>query len=152
MDDKFALSPLELQKEQTMAELRECNEFTRSYGLSLTEYQIRELAERRFEALRNTGRVEFKKGILKKLVAEFCDSPYITQENYEEIMTELQEAFYYFKNESVDSIPDDELISLMKSHFDGYCQGSIEYLTGTTFEELCRRIRGGEGDMYDRPF
>lgn len=152
MDDRFALSPLELQKTQTMAELRECNEFTRSYGLYLTEHQMSELAERRFEALRNTGRVEFKKGVLKKLVAEFCDSPYITQENYEETMTELQEAFYYFKNESMDSISDDELISLMKSHFDGYCQGSIEYLTGTTLDELCRGIRGGEGDLYGRPF
>jgi len=152
MDDKYALSPLEFQKEQTMAELKECNQFSQSYGLSLNDNQIVELAKRRFEALRNTGRVEFKKGILKKLVAEFCDSPYISQENYEETLTELQEAFYYFKNESMDTIPDDELISFMKRHFDGHCQGSIDYLAGTTLEELCRGIRGGDADLYEPLF
>lgn len=141
MEDIFLLGPFYMQKTQTMEELRQCNEFTVNYGLYLSEQQIRDLTERRFEALRNTGRIEFGKGIIKRLIAEFCDSPYITQDNYEETILELQDCFYYFKNESMDRIPDGELISFMKRHFDGYCQGSLEYLSGTTLEELCRRTR-----------
>jgi hypothetical protein len=56
----------------------------------------------------------------------------------------------------MDRIPDDELIGFMKDRFDGVCQGSLEYLSGTTLEELCRNTRYGsdtdETDRYGRPF
>ncbi len=68
------------------------------------------------------------------LVTEFCDSPYIIQANYEDTILELQDSFYYFKNESMDRISDDELIAFMKRYFDGICQGSLEYLSGTSLE------------------
>lgn len=156
MKDDFSLSLLGAQKEQTMAELRECNEITIRYGLYLSEQQILELTERRFAALSETGRVEFGGGILKKLLTAFCDSPYLTKENYEEAILELQDSFYYFKNESMDRISDDELISFMKEKFDGVCQGSLEYLAGTSLEELCRNTRYGHRsdreDRYGRPF
>lgn len=156
MDDKFALDPVSMQKLCMADELRQCNDLTIRYSLFLSEQQVRELTERRFEALRNTGRIEFGQGILKKLVTEFCDSPYLTQENYEDTISELQDSFYYFKNESMDRIPDDELINFMKRHFDGVCQGSLEYLSGTTLEELCRNTRYGyranDSDRYGHPF
>ena len=47
------------------------------------------LINKRFEALKNTGRIEFDEGILKKLIEAFCDSPYIMQNNYEETLEEL---------------------------------------------------------------
>jgi hypothetical protein len=143
MDDMFSLTPVSMQKIQTAKELRECNEFTRRYGLSLSEQQIHGLVEKRFEALKDTGRIEFGKGILKKLIYEFCDSPYIIQENYEDTILELLDSFYYFKNESMDLISDDELMTFMKEHFDTICEGSLEYLNGTTLEELCRNTRYG---------
>jgi hypothetical protein len=143
MDDMFSLTPVSMQKIQTAKELRECNEFTQRYGLSLSEQQIHSLVEKRFEALKDTGRIEFGKGILKKLIYEFCDSPYIIQENYEDTILELLDSFYYFKNESMDLISDDELMTFMKEHFDTICEGSLEYLNGTTLEELCRNTRYG---------
>ena len=143
MDDMFSLTPVSMQKIQTAKELRECNEFTRRYGLSLSEQQIHGLVEKRFEALKDTGRIEFGKGILKKLIYEFCDSSYIIQENYEDTILELLDSFYYFKNESMDLISDDELMTFMKEHFDNICEGSLEYLNGTTLEELCRNTRYG---------
>jgi hypothetical protein len=150
MNDGFALSPVELQKAQTIAELRECNSFTASYGLYLSDKQIQVLTERRIAALKDTGRIEFGQGILKKLVTAFCDSPYLTQQNYEDSIIELQDSFYYFKNESMDQIPDDDLIFYMKRHFDGRCQGSIDYLSSTTLEDLCRNTRYGyETDDID---
>ncbi|NCC69923.1 MAG: hypothetical protein EOM14_17350 [Clostridia bacterium] len=145
-----------MQKMQMADELRQCNDLTIHYGLFFSERQIHDLTERRFEALRNTGRMEFGQGILKKLVTEFCDSPYLTLENYEDTISELQDSFYYFKNESMDRIPDDELIAFMKRHFDGFCQGSLDYLSGTTLEELCRNTRYGyrtnDTDRNGRPF
>ena len=152
MDKRFDMTVVNMQKLQTAAELRECNELTVQFGLSLSEQQIQSLVEKRFEALKNTGRIEFGQGILKKLIIEFCDSPYITQENYEDTILELQDSFYYFKNESNDMISDEELISFMKHHFDGICQGSLEYLSDMTLEGLCRNTRYGyetdDTDMF----
>ena len=88
-----------------------------------------------------TGRIEFGEGVLKKLIRAFSDSPYLWQENYEESLLELQDAFYYFKKESEDYFSDDELISLMKDVFNGVAQGSLDYLIGTTLPELCRLAR-----------
>ncbi|MBP1762633.1 MAG: hypothetical protein H6Q64_2175 [Firmicutes bacterium] len=143
MDEISVFSPVGLQKVKTMAELRECNDISLRYGLSLSEQQMQNLAERHVTALRDTGRIEFGSGILKKLVMQFCNSPFIFQDNYEDTLLELQDAFYYFKNESKDRIPDDELIEFMKQVFDGRAQGSLEYLCNITLEELCRNTRYG---------
>lgn len=142
MSSEFSLDPMRVQMLAAAQELRECNQITAPFGLALTETQMQELLECRFQALRDTGRVEFGEGILKKLAFAFCDSPYIHKGNYAEALTELQDSFYYFKNESMDRIPDDDLIAYMKLVFDGRAQGSIEYLAGTSLEELCRYARG----------
>lgn len=156
MDDMFSLSLQNSQKLQTINELFECNEYTLKFGLILSEQQIQSIAEKRFSALKDTGRIEFGQGILKKLICEFCDSPYIFQDTYEETILELLDSFYYFKNESMDLISDDELITYMKKYFDTVCQGSLEYLTGSSLEDLCRNTRYGyktdDRDMYGRPF
>lgn len=156
MEEMFDLTVSGLNKARFAQELKECNEFTGQFGLSLSGGQIQNLVERRFEALGSTGRVEFGDGITKKLIREFCDSPYIMQENYEETILELQDSFYYFKNESEDRITDDELIAFMRRHFDTTCQGSLEYLSGTTLEDLCRNTRYGyrddDKDIYGHTF
>ena len=43
----------------------------------------------------------------------------------------------------MEQIADDELIEFMKKCFNEECQGSIEYLSGTNLEELCRNTRYG---------
>ena len=151
MYQKDSLALMALQKNQAIAELQDCNYVTSRYGLTLTQTQINNLVEQRFEVLKSTGRIEFGQGILKKLAEAFCDSVYITQENYEEILASLQELFYYFKNESLDELSDDELIDYMRRAFDGPCQGSIDYLGETALEELCRGTRFGsdiDDDVY----
>lgn len=145
MDDKFAMAVGNVQKVQLIQELLHCNDMTLQYGLTLSAQQIQNLVEKRFQALKDTGRIEFGQGVLVKIITEFCDSPYITQDNYEDTIIELQDSFYYFKNESIDLVSDDELISNMKYYFDGVCQGSLECLSGTSLEELCRGIRYERG-------
>ena len=143
MSKNISLVLQDIQKKQAVIELKKCNELTLKYGLTLSNEDINELIENRFKSLKDTGRIEFSEGVLKKIIEAFCDSPYIMQENYKDTLLELQESFYFFKNEAMDQIADDELIEFMKRDFDGKCQGSIEYLSGTSLEELCRGTRYG---------
>lgn len=153
MENSFEISLRKSEQLSAAEELRQLNAMTGQYGLALSEKQIAEIVERRAEALGAAGRVEFGRGITKMLIEAFCDSPFIVQENYEETILELLDSFYYFKNESEDRIPDDELIAIMRRHFDTICQGSLEYLCGTTLEDLCRNTRYGyevddDGPMF----
>lgn len=140
---KFCFNYSKYEEKQLAMEIKKCNEITMKYGVTLSDTQIENLINKRFESLKNTGRIEFGDGILKELIEAFCDSPYIIQENYEETLEELQDIFYFFKGEAMDQIADDELIEFMKEYFNGECQGSIEYLSGTNLEELCRNTRYG---------
>jgi hypothetical protein len=91
----------------------------------------------------DTGRVEFGGGIVDKVILMFCDSPYISMHNYEETLHELIEIFYYYKNEALDLIGDDELIKYMKTAFNGICQGSLDLLAGRELYNLARGLRFG---------
>lgn len=140
----FFLNPVELYKFTETEELKKCNEIIGQYGMVLTDEQIRNLVTGRFEALEQTGRIEFGEGILKKLILTFCDSPYISREYFEETLLELQNLFYHFKNECDNTFTDDELIEYMNLVFNGKAEGSIEYLADISLEELCRTVRMNE--------
>lgn len=136
MDHSFGI--LNLQSQAFVQEIRDCNELSSRFGLTLKEQEIWELAECRKKALHDTGRVEFGGGILPKLIYTFCDSPFLDQENYAATLIELQEAFYYYKGEAQERFSDDELIDFMVKVFHGRAQGSAEYLIGTSLDALCR--------------
>lgn len=140
---------LQMQISKAKEEIRCCQELNQLYGLTLTEEDITDLVELRGQALRNTGRVEFGGGILPKLIRAFCKSPYIDPGDYAQTLGELQDAFYYFKNESGDLFSDDDLISFMESVFNGQAHGSAEVLTTISLEELCRWARSGFDDRYE---
>lgn len=126
--------------------IQKTNEYTRKFGLSLTEEDTRILLSERKYALSEQERVEFGEGILPRLIFAFCDSPYIYQDNYVESIGRLQEIFYLYKNETLDEVSDDELIEAMKQMFEGVCQGSLDFLEETCLERLGRSIRyGGSG-------
>ncbi len=146
----FELSPVDLMRGQTAHELTAANALTERYGLILSAAQIGRIVEKRFSALRDAGRVEFGRGVVRDLIEAFCDSPYVNREDYEEIVSELIDSFYYFRNESDGMIPDEDLIACMRTHFDSVCQGSLDYLNGTTLPELIRNSRYGERVDRDR--
>lgn len=142
------LSMMELQLTAAKEELRCCENLNRLYGLTLTEANITELVQLRSEALKSTGRVEFGGGILPKLVRAFCKSPYVDTHNYAATLADLQDAFYYFKNESEDRFSDDDLIEFMEKVFNGPAEGSTELLTTISLEQLCRWARNGGDSRY----
>ena len=135
MEDSY-LKIVNKRKQIEIANIKKCNEYTSQYGLALSDNQINNLLERRKETLKEAGRIEFREGIIDKLIKEFCDSPYINQENYATTLYELIEIFYEYKNETMDLITDDELIAFMKKSFDGICQGDLEYLSGTVMYRM----------------
>ena len=148
MDQNFQLMPTQIQAAAATQELRDCIPVCQQNGLSLSEADIKELVSARKSALSYSGRIEFKGGILPKLIYAFCDSPYVDNETWVETLAELQEAFYYYKSDARERFSDDELIEFMVKVFNGRAQGSAEYLIGTSLESLCRYARQ-EYDEYD---
>lgn len=142
------LSIRQMQISKAKEEIRLCEDLNRLHGLALTEADITELVELRGQALRSTGRVEFGGGILPKLIRAFCGSSYIDRYSYAATLGDLQDAFYYFKNESQDRFSDDELIEFMAEVFNGAAHGSAEVLTTISLEELCRWARNDFDHRY----
>lgn len=68
--------------------------------------------------------------------------------NYAATLGDLQDAFYYFKNESEDRFSDDELIEFMQKVFNCQAHGSTEVLTTISLEELCRWARNDFDNRY----
>ena len=156
MDNSY-LKIINKRKQIEIANIKKCNEYTSKYGLTLSDNQISNILKKKKEVLKNTGRIEFRGGIIDKLIKEFCDSPYIIQENYAEILYELIDIFYEYKNETMDLITDDELIKFMKESFDGIAGGDLNYLSGTIMYQMKENLFKGkpldysekEGESYE---
>ncbi|WP_160680583.1 DUF6323 family protein [Clostridium sp. C8-1-8] len=131
---------------KTLLEIQKINEETLEYGLKLTEEDIRAIVDTRNTALSSNGRIEFGGGVITKIIAAFCDSPYIHQQNYVESIDELIEIFYYFKNETLDEIGDDDLIAFMKDCFDNKCQGDFDLLRYRYLYQLTHNVKYGAND------
>ena len=133
-----------LNEYKQIANIKECNLVTQKYGLVLSDNQIMNLLEKRKETLKNTGRVEFRGGILDKIIKAFCDSPYLNKENYASTLYELVDIFYGYKNETIDLVTDEELIRFMKKSFDGICHGSTKYLAETIMDKMKNDLLQGK--------
>ncbi|MBZ2174635.1 DUF6323 family protein [Schnuerera sp. xch1] len=131
-----------------MEEIEKCNDFTAKFGLILSRLDAIKLVETRALLLKNNERIEFGGGVIDKIIKEFCDSPYISMYNYVKTLHELIEMFYFYKNETLDMISDDDLIKFMKHSFDGKCQGSLELLSGRELANMARNIRFGYAPDY----
>lgn len=134
-----------LQQQNQLKYLMETNHASKVYGLVLTKEDAEIILQERSRALREQKRVEFGEGILPKLIYEFCDSPYLDQEHYVDILIRLQDIFYQYKNEMMDEITDDELLHFMKEQFDEVCFGDLDYLEGTCLSNFAQAIRAGYG-------
>ena len=90
---------LEAVAKQTQAEIfLETNQYTQRYGLTLSPEDAQIIAAERRNTLKEHKRVEFGESIMSCLIYEFCDSCYISQDNYLETMLRLQEIFFLYKN------------------------------------------------------
>ena len=145
-ENNFSLTLLSAAQsdEQTKLILAQ-NRFTASHGLSLTPSQALSLEKTRIQALEKNGRVELSRGITDKIIRKFCDSLYISRDNYEEVLHELIEIFYSFKNDTLDRVSDERLLDYMKNSFDGECRGSLELLAGDALVSLVKKLNEQNG-------
>lgn len=137
-----------LVEKYAVSEIVSLNTLTVNYGLVLTPAQALALTQTRAHALVENGRVEFGGGVAGKIIRRFCDSPNMAMHDYEETLHELIEIFYYYKNETLDLISDDDLIKYMKTVFDGPCMGSLDLLCGRELYNLARNLRFGYAFDY----
>lgn len=140
-----------LQAAAAQEDLAICNEATAAYGLRLTDEQMTGIMERRREALRATGRVEFGRGALRDIVLAFRDSPYLRQEAYEETLVDLQDTFYRCKEEAEadGGIADEELLSALRAAFDECAHGSTDVLDGMTLADVRLHAEHERAGEYD---
>lgn len=131
------------QQKQELQRIVACNEQSEKFGLALSEAQAKELLVCRKNSLMDSQRIEFGESIISKLIFAFCDSQFINLDSYFEILSDLQDIFYTYKNEAMDEMTDDELIEFMRKQFDEVCFGDIEYLKSTCLERYSRAIRSG---------
>lgn len=130
-----------LMKEFQVSEILSTNEETGKRGLILTEKEAAELVESRSRLLQGYGRIELDMEAAKKLVVGLSASPFVCREDFAVTVRELQEVFYYLKNETEDELGDDRLIEAILELFDSSCGGSVELLRGKGLEEFIREYR-----------
>lgn len=140
-----------LQLRAAAQELESCNKVIAQHGLSLSHADVQALVLGRIDALDMSDRVEFGGGVSKDLVLAFAGSPYVSQATFAETVLELQALFYEFKNESLEQIPDDDLIAKMRSLFDDPAQGDLEYLAEALFAGLASHVRRGVVTAAETP-
>ncbi|WP_249283368.1 DUF6323 family protein [Ligaoa zhengdingensis] len=119
-----------LMERQATDKILACNEEIKKYGLVLTEQQALALVQTRTNALKENKRIELNGGIVDKLILAFCNSPYVDKDTYEDTLHELISLFYDLKNNTWDTISDDDVIEFMKNAFNNRCHGSLELLAG----------------------
>lgn len=148
MKKKYPFPLIKLENRSiTIPHLVSFNKLTKKYGLSLSETDAKALIESRNESLVRHGRIEFGMGILDRIIFAFCDSPYLTQENYAETIHDLIEIFYYFKSDTFDTLDDETLIELMKTNFNEGCEGSVDLLAMKDLETMARSLREGNASF-----
>ena len=87
-------------------------------GLLLTRKEVLQLCEKRNEVLVQCERLELNGGIMDQLIDVFMDCPYITRDEFADVMEEVIEVFYTMKNECSDLIDDQTMMHYMRKQLD----------------------------------
>ena len=76
-----------------LEQVRETNQYTEKYGLTLSAEDAEILLAEKNRILKAERRVEFGQSILPQIIYTFCDSSYISQDDYVDTLSRLQEIF-----------------------------------------------------------
>lgn len=142
-------SPNNLINSNLKAEILMTNEKSSEYGFSLSEQDAAMLVQTGKESITEQDRIEFGKSITTKLIEKFMRSTYISQSDYSDTIAALIDVFYEAKEESLDSLTDEEVIDIMYDFFEHESGGSIEVLQNRDMDYLCRKIRYTANNIID---
>lgn len=120
------------------------NETIGQYALSLSEADAKMLAAVDRDSIKENDRIQFGKSAVLKIIEKFSQSSYINQSDFAVMIAGLTEIFYEAKEESLDSLTDDEVIDIMFDFFENKSGGDLELLGGRDMESLIRCLRNGE--------
>ena len=129
--------------------IMQTNEKAGEYGLVLTPKQAGMLVQAGKDAISTEYRIEFGSSATVKIIDKFCESVYVSQSDYADTIAALIDVFYEAKNESEDSLTDDEVIDIMFYFFENVSNGSIDLLQNRDMDYLCRNIRHKAKNIFD---
>ena len=110
-----------LQKNAMIAaknDILKINDQSSVYGLTLTHDDVEEVIKSRGYSLKTYGRIDLNMDATKKIINKIYTSQYTDKDDYVEVINELQDVFYYLKNETLDKISDDEIIDLIGEFYE----------------------------------
>ncbi|XAM50939.1 hypothetical protein TVTCOM_10480 [Terrisporobacter vanillatitrophus] len=99
-------------------EILKINEESSAYGLILTPEDVEEIIKSRGHSLKTYGRIDLNMDVTKKLINKIYTSQYTDKDDYVEIINDLQDIFYYLKNETLDEISDYEIIDIIVEFYE----------------------------------
>lgn len=141
-----------LQNREIANQLIQLNTVTEEYGLTLSKADCMDIAEFRFDALIESERIEIGTGAVGRIIKEFCDSGYVDQRNFRQIIEDLLECFYTIKNETEDKATDDQVMEFLHYLFENVIGGDTSKLYDS--EELdifVSKVRGDNRRYDDEP-
>jgi hypothetical protein len=138
-----------VEDQKFIERLIELNGKAADYGLTITESAAREIALSRSAALAENERFEVKSDAVTRLVSAFLETRYIDQEDLAATAGELINLFYHIKNETDNSVSDDDLISEMLEVFVETCFGSMEAMRGRGVEKILRKYNFDDNEIWN---
>ena len=99
-------------------EILKINEDSALYGLTLSSKDIEDVVKYRGESLKTYGRIELNIDVTKKIMEKLYTSQYTNKEDYVEKINDIQDIFYYLKNETLDEISDNEIMDIISEFYE----------------------------------
>ena len=106
-------------------------------GLLLTREEVLQLCEKRNAVLVLCERLELNGGIMDQLIDAFMDCPYITRDEFADVMEEVIEVFYIMKNVCLDLIDDQTMMHYMRKQLDE--SHGVVVMMSDAVNEYCRK-------------
>ncbi|WP_286317023.1 DUF6323 family protein [Romboutsia ilealis] len=126
MISPIILSSLNLSLETVQKnEILSLNNRSEEYGLYLTPQDVDNIIESRNHTLKSYGRIEIDINVTKQLIENLYTSQYTDKDEYVELINDIQEIFYYLKNETLDEVSDIEIIEIIDEFYNN-CSGRID--------------------------
>ena len=116
------------------------NDYSGKNGLILSAEDAKHVIQARANVLTNYGRIELGFNVTEEIISLFQTSGFVNSDNYVNIITGMQEIFYYFKNETNEKVGDKELLNKIKYYFEIECGGSIQLLN-SKMESYAKKMR-----------
>lgn len=129
-------------KEIERNELLETNEESKEYGLTLSESDVKDIITSRNYTLKGYGRIELDIKTTKQLIENIYKSQFTNINDYLETINDMQEIFYYLKNETDDKICDDEIIELLDELYEKF-SGNLDNVRGKA-DEFAKKFKFGK--------